>query len=63
MKLLSILIEIRTNSDDEINKIHKNDKDEDKKLFEEIRNYIKTGHLNKKNIINYYKENMRNIEL
>lgn len=60
MKLLSILIEIRTNDEDGVNKIHENDKDEEKELFKEIRNYIKTGNLEKENIINYYKENIRN---
>lgn len=60
LKLLSILIEIRTNNENKVNKIHENDNDKDKKLFEEIRDYIKTGRLNKENIINYYKENIRN---
>lgn len=58
LKLLSILIEIRTNDENKVNEIHENDND--KELFEEIRDYIKTGHLNKENIINYYKENIRN---
>ena len=60
LKLLSILIEIRTNDENKVNEIHENDKEKEKKLFEEIRDYIKTGHLNKENIINYYKENIRN---
>lgn len=60
LKLLSILIEIRILNDNEekINELHKDD--EDKNLFKEIKDYIKTGHLNKENIINYYKENIRN---
>lgn len=49
LKLLSILIEIRTNDENKVNKIH--DDDKDKELFKEIRDYIKTGDLNKENII------------
>ena len=49
LKLLLILIEIRTNDENKVNKIHENDND--KELFEEIRDYIKTGYLNKENII------------
>lgn len=49
LKLLSILIEIRTNDENKVNEIHENDND--KELFEEIRDYIKTGYLNKENII------------
>lgn len=60
LKLLSILIEIRTNDEDGVNKIHENDKDEEKELFKEIKNYIKTGHLEEKKIIDYYKENIIN---
>lgn len=51
LKLLSILIEIRTNDENKVNEIHENDKEKEKKLFEEIRDYIKTGDLNKENII------------
>ena len=54
LKLLSILIEIRTNDENKVNEIHENDKEKEKKLFEEIRDYIKTGHLNKENIRNNY---------
>lgn len=49
LKLLSILIEIRTNDENKVNKIH--DNDNDKELFKEIRYYIKTWDLNKENII------------
>lgn len=52
LKLLSILIEIRINDENKVNKIHENDNDKDKELFEEIRDYIKTVDLNnKENII------------
>lgn len=52
LKLLSILIEIRINDENKVNEIHENDKEKEKKLFEEIRDYIKTVDLNnKENII------------
>lgn len=51
LKLLSILIEIRTNDENKVNKIHESDNNKDKELFKEIRDYIKTGDLNKENII------------
>lgn len=51
LKLLSILIEIRINDENKVNKIHESDNNKDKELFKEIRDYIKTGDLNKENII------------
>lgn len=51
LKLLSILIEIGINDENKVNKIHESDNNKDKELFKEIRDYIKTGDLNKENII------------
>lgn len=67
LKLLSILIEIRSynkydNNLYKMSEIYKNNNDNDKDyiLINTIRKYIETGHLEKENIINYYKENIRN---
>ena len=65
LKLLSILIEIRSynkydNNLYKMSEMYKNNNDKDYILINTIRKYIETGHLEKENIINYYKENIRN---